>query len=63
MGAPTVGTLALVSAATMLCTPVAGRQVDRRGSDAVNLVCLLGIIASAAVLAFANLGGAGASRH
>ncbi|GAA4579975.1 hypothetical protein GCM10023176_58740 [Micromonospora coerulea] len=47
----------------MLCTPVAGRQVDRRGSDAVNLVCLLGIIASAAVLAFANLGGAGASRH
>ncbi|WP_244298526.1 MFS transporter [Micromonospora cremea] len=59
LGAPAVGTLALVNAATMLCTPVAGRQVDRRGSDAVNLVCLLGIIASAAVLAFASLGGAG----
>jgi predicted MFS family arabinose efflux permease len=59
LGAPAVGTLALVNAATMLCTPVAGRQVDRRGSDAVNLACLLGIIASAAVLAFASLGGAG----
>jgi predicted MFS family arabinose efflux permease len=58
LGAPAVGVLALVNAGTMLCTPVAGRQVDRRGTDAVNLVCMLGVIASAAVLAFGSLGGA-----
>lgn len=58
LGAPAVGMLALVNAATMLCTAVAGRQVDRRGTDAVNLVCMFGVIASAAVLAFASLGGA-----
>ncbi|MEV4478408.1 MFS transporter [Micromonospora coxensis] len=57
LGAPAVGMLALVNAATMLCTPVAGRQVDRRGSDLVNLVCTVGVIASAAVLAIAGLGG------
>lgn len=57
LGAPAVGMLALVNSGTMLCTPVAGGQVDRRGSDVVNLVCLLGVIASAAVLAFARLGG------
>ncbi|GAA2893269.1 hypothetical protein GCM10011428_02320 [Streptomyces violaceus] len=36
MGAGAVGLLALVNAVTMVCTPVAGRQVDRRGPDAVN---------------------------
>ncbi|MEV5691952.1 MFS transporter [Micromonospora globbae] len=58
LGAPAVGMLALVNAGTMLCTPLAGRVVDRRGSDAVNLVCLLGVAASAVVLALAGLGGA-----
>ncbi|MFC7547714.1 MFS transporter [Plantactinospora sp. GCM10030261] len=58
MGASAVGMLALVNAGTMLCTPIAGRQVDRRGADRVNLVCLLGVLASAAVLAFGGLGGA-----
>ncbi|RKF29384.1 MFS transporter [Micromonospora globbae] len=58
LGAPAVGTLALVNAGTMLCTPLAGRVVDRRGSDAVNLVCLLGVVAAAVVLALAGLGGA-----
>ncbi|MEV4542790.1 MFS transporter [Micromonospora echinaurantiaca] len=57
LGAPAVGMLALVNAATMLSTPVAGRQVDRRGSDAVNRICMLGVIASAVVLAFGGLGG------
>lgn len=57
LGAPAVGMLALVNAVTMLCTPVAGRQVDRRGSDAVNLICMLVVIASAAVLALGALGG------
>lgn len=59
LGAPAVGMLALVNAATMLSTPVAGRQVDRRGSDAVNRICMLGVIASAVVLAFGGLGGVG----
>ncbi|SIR57658.1 MFS transporter [Micromonospora avicenniae] len=59
LGAPAVGMLALVNAATMLCTPVAGHLVDRRGADVVNLVCLLGVIVAAVVLAFAGLGGIG----
>ncbi|WP_436495995.1 MFS transporter [Actinokineospora sp. HUAS TT18] len=57
MGAEAVGWLALVGAATMVCTPIAGRQVDRRGSDPINLVCMIGVIASAAVLIPGVLGG------
>jgi predicted MFS family arabinose efflux permease len=51
-----VGMLALVNAATMVCTPVAGRQVDRHGPDRVNLVCLPAIIAAAALLALGSRG-------
>ncbi|MGK5695782.1 MFS transporter [Streptomyces sp. URMC 128] len=58
MGAGAVGLLALVNAVTMVCTPVAGRQVDRRGPDAVNRVCFLVVGASAAVLALGGAGGA-----
>ncbi|MBI0374993.1 MFS transporter [Streptomyces albiflaviniger] len=57
LGAQAVGALALVGGATMLCTPLAGRMVDRRGPDPVNLVCLLGVLLSAAVLALGALGG------
>ncbi|MGN9839731.1 MFS transporter [Nonomuraea sp. H19] len=57
LGASAVGVLALVNAATMLCTPIAGRQVDRRGPDTVNLVCLIAVIASSPVLAIGGLGG------
>ncbi|WP_214415500.1 MFS transporter [Sphaerisporangium fuscum] len=57
LGAQASGMIALVSAVTMFCTPVAGRLVDRRGPDAVNLVCMLGVLASAAVLATGVLGG------
>ncbi|WP_413105064.1 MFS transporter [Streptomyces sp. Inha503] len=57
LGAQAVGMLALVGGATMLCTPLAGRLVDRRGPDPVNLVCLLGVLLSAAVLALGALGG------
>ncbi len=57
LGTQAVGMLALVGAATMLCTPVAGRLVDRVGPDPVNLVCMLGILVSAAVLAAGSLGG------
>lgn len=58
LGAQAVGVLALVNVATMLATPAAGRAVDRRGPDAVNLVCFLAILASAAVLALGATGGA-----
>jgi predicted MFS family arabinose efflux permease len=52
-----VGALGLISAATMVCTPLAGRLADRRGPDPVNLVCLIGTITSAAILAVGALGG------
>ncbi|KRB68963.1 MFS transporter [Kitasatospora sp. Root187] len=57
-GSQAVGMLALVGAATMLCTPLAGRLVDRKGPDPVNLVCLLGVVLAAAVLAAGGSGGA-----
>ncbi|MEU7226656.1 MFS transporter [Streptomyces chrestomyceticus] len=57
LDARAVGTIALVGAATMLCTPLAGRLVDRHGPDPVNLVCLLGVLVSAAVLTAGARGG------
>ncbi|MFJ6721939.1 MULTISPECIES: MFS transporter [unclassified Streptomyces] len=56
-GAEAVGVLALVGAATMWCTPFAGRLVDRHGPGPVNLVSLLGVLVAAAVLAAGGLGG------
>lgn len=57
MGADAVGWIALVGAASMFCSPIAGRQIDRGGPDRVNLVCfLLGLLATAA-LAGGVLGG------
>ncbi|MEU4203756.1 MFS transporter [Streptomyces sp. NPDC026294] len=58
LDARAVGMIALVGAATMLCTPLAGRLVDRHGPDPVNLVCLLGVLVSAAVLTAGSRGGA-----
>ncbi|MGV9885202.1 MFS transporter [Streptomyces sp. NPDC003006] len=58
LGASAVGLLALVNAGTMICTPVAGRQVDRRGSDAVNLVCIVAVLVAAGLLVLGDLGGA-----
>jgi predicted MFS family arabinose efflux permease len=57
MGTTAVGMLALVNAATMVCTPVAGRWVDRHGPDVVNLICLPAVIAAAALLALGGRGG------
>ncbi|MFI9803008.1 MFS transporter [Streptomyces sp. NPDC052301] len=58
LGAAAVGLLALVNAVTMVVTPLAGRQVDRRGPDRVNTVCFLLVAGSAAVLALGAAGGA-----
>ncbi|MFF7455841.1 MFS transporter [Kitasatospora sp. NPDC008115] len=58
LGASAAGLVALVGAATMVCTPFAGRVVDRRGAEPVNLVSMLGVLASAAVLSAAGGGGA-----
>ncbi|WP_026128292.1 MFS transporter [Nocardiopsis halophila] len=58
LGASAAGAVALVAAASMALTPVAGRWVDRRGPDAVGLVCMLGALASAGPLALGALGGA-----
>ncbi|MFF5532559.1 MFS transporter [Streptomyces cinerochromogenes] len=57
LGTSAVGLLALVNAVTLLVTPFAGRQVDRRGPDRVNLVCFLLVAVSAALLALGGPGG------
>ncbi|MEV8434991.1 MFS transporter [Streptomyces chartreusis] len=57
LDATAAGLLALVNAATMVCTPVAGRLVDRHGPDRVTLGCLLVVGAAVPVLALGGLGG------
>ena len=58
LGAGAVGALALVGAATVCCTPLVGRLVDRRGPDTVNLACMLVVLTSAALMAEGTRGGA-----
>jgi len=58
LGTGAVGLLALVGGGTMVTTPIAGRQVDRHGSDPVNLLALLGVLAAAGVLALGVVRGA-----
>src|SRR5208283_433629 len=36
---------------------IAGRWIDRRGPDPINLLCFLGVIASTAILAAGTFGG------
>ncbi|SDN17391.1 Predicted arabinose efflux permease, MFS family [Actinacidiphila guanduensis] len=58
LGASAVGLIALVGAASMFCTPIAGRRTDRDGPDAINLVCILGALLASGILAFGSAGGA-----
>ncbi|MFC4048996.1 MFS transporter [Actinomadura syzygii] len=56
LGTSAIGLIALVGAASMFCTPIAGRSTDRRGPDTVNLVCMLAVIGAAALLTTGSLG-------
>ncbi|MFF5448681.1 MFS transporter [Streptomyces sp. NPDC012888] len=58
LGAEAVGLVALVGAASMLCTPAAGRLVDRHGPGRVNTVSLTGVLLAAAVMTAGGAGGA-----
>jgi predicted MFS family arabinose efflux permease len=57
LGGQSVGLIALVGAGSVLTTPIAGRWIDRRGPDTINLMCFLMMIASTAILAAGTLGG------
>ena len=57
-GTDVVGIVALVGAASLLCAPLAGRAIDRRGPDDVNLICFAGMAVSALVLLGGTLHGA-----
>jgi predicted MFS family arabinose efflux permease len=57
LGTPAVGLIALVAAGSVIGTPAAGRWVDRRGPDPVNLVCMVGVLAAAGVLVAGGTGG------
>jgi predicted MFS family arabinose efflux permease len=58
LGGQSVGLIALVGAGSVLCTPVAGRWIDRKGPDVVNLLGFFGVIGSSAILAAGSHGGA-----
>jgi predicted MFS family arabinose efflux permease len=57
LGGQSVGLIALVGAASVLVTPIAGRWIDRRGPDPISLLCFIGVIVSTAILALGALGG------
>jgi predicted MFS family arabinose efflux permease len=57
LDASVVGLIALVGAASVVSTPVAGRWIDRRGPDLVNLVGMLTTLVAAVMLAAGALGG------
>jgi predicted MFS family arabinose efflux permease len=56
-GTSVVGLVALVGAGSVFMVPAAGRWIDRRGSDIVNLVCIIGVVLAAALLLTGLLGG------
>lgn len=58
LGPASVGLIALVGAASVFCSPVAGRIVDRDGPRRMNLACFAGALLAAGILPLAGLGGA-----
>ncbi|WP_212999565.1 MFS transporter [Winogradskya consettensis] len=58
-GAQAVGLLALVNAATMLATPIAGRFTDRHSPARTNLICATAVIAAAVLLSLGAVDGVG----
>ncbi|WP_210242759.1 MULTISPECIES: MFS transporter [unclassified Mesorhizobium] len=57
LGGQAVGLIALVGAASVLCTPIAGRLIDRKGPDFVSPLAFVTGIAAAIVLLGGGLGG------
>jgi predicted MFS family arabinose efflux permease len=58
LGSTAVGLVALVGAASMFVTPIAGRLADRSGPDRVNLISMFAVLAASALLLTGALGGA-----
>ncbi|WP_348639375.1 MFS transporter [Mesorhizobium sp. M2A.F.Ca.ET.043.05.1.1] len=58
LGGQAVGLIALVGAASVFCTPVVGRLIDRKGPDVVSPLAFVTGIAAAIVLLGGALGGA-----
>jgi predicted MFS family arabinose efflux permease len=58
LGGGAIGLVALVGAGSVFVTPMAGRMIDRSGSDVVNLLCFLGAVAAAGILSIGLFGGA-----
>ncbi|RVC73171.1 MFS transporter, partial [Mesorhizobium sp. M2A.F.Ca.ET.046.02.1.1] len=58
LGGQAVGLIALVGAASVFCTPVVGRLIDRKGPDVVSPLAFFTGIAAGIVLLGGGLGGA-----
>jgi len=56
-GTSVVGLVALVGAGSVFMVPAAGRWIDRRGPNVVNLVCIIGVVLASALLLTGLLGG------
>jgi len=57
LGGQAVGLIALAGAASVFCTPMAGRLIDRKGSDFVSPLAFLSAIVAAVILLGGGLGG------
>jgi predicted MFS family arabinose efflux permease len=57
LGSASVGLVALVGAASVCCSPIAGRTVDRNGPRRLNLLCFVGALLAAGILPLAGAGG------
>ena len=57
LGGQAVGLIALAGAASVLCTPIAGRLIDRKGPDFVSPLAFVAAILAAVILLGGWLGG------